>query len=332
MILVIGSLLEDLEEYSPELPLCMQRRKDYMLDTKEIQYFVACAQTGSFSRAAETLYTTQSSVSKIVKAMEEKMGIMLFDRLSKGIRMTPEAEKMYPYAFLVLDNLEKIQSLDENKAADTLSMSCNPSSWFADNFVRFYEQKQNEDIHYQIHSADCREIVERVRERMDDVGFVYIMKNQSSAFQYYVSRNYLEFIPLKETSVTVYHGEGCCRYESSEADLDFSSLKLIQRFPDEFSPDNYWNITDSNGRTAAEAETVITTNSDYIMERILQFGNLANISGEYLSGKPQREVSKGQLLPASDTRILFGYVKRKGEELSKLADGFLNFLISNLSH
>ena len=300
-----------------------------MLDTKEVQCFVACAQTGSFSRAAEALYTTQSSVSKIIKAMEEKMGIILFARLSKGIRMTPEAEQIYPYALLVLENLDRIQFLDENKTADTLSISCNPSSWFADNFVKFYELKQKENIHYQFHSADCREIVDRVRERKDEIGFVYVMKKQSSAFQYYVSRNYLEFIPLKETSVTIYYGGGYCGNKRAE-DLDFSSLKLIQRFPDEFSPDNYWDITDSNGRAAAEAETVITTNSDYIMERLLQFGNLVNISGGYLSGKPQREVSKGQSLPASDAKILFGYVKRKGEEFSKLADDFLGFLRNSL--
>ena len=283
-----------------------------MLDIKEIQCFVACAQTGSFSKAAEELFTTQSSISKIMKAMEEKMGVILFERLSKGIRMTPEARQVYPYALMILDNLQKMQSLDEKRVPETLSVSCNPSSWFADHFVRFYGEKQNENIHYQIHSADCREIVERVRERMDDIGFVYIMKNQSSAFQYYASRNYLEFIPLKETAITVYRGGKCMESGSPEKELDFSNMKLIQRFSDEFSPDNYWNITDINGRTAAEAETVITTNSDYIMERILQFGDLVNISGGYLSGTPQREVSKGQLLPASDTEILFGYVKRKG--------------------
>ena len=302
-----------------------------MLDTKEIQCFVACVQTGSFSRAAEVLFTTQSSVSKIVKAMEEKMGIVLFERLSKGIRMTPEAEHIYSYALLILENLEKIQSLDEKQVTETLSVSCNPSSWFADNFVRFYEMKQNEKIHYQIHSADCREIVDRVRERMDDIGFVYIMKNQLSAFQYFVSRNYLEFISLKETEVTVYHGGEYSRNVNLKTEPDFSNMKLIQRFSDEFSPDNYWNITDANGRTAAEAETVITTNSDYIMERILQFGNLVNISGGYLSGKPKREVAKGQVLSMPDARIVFGYVKRKNEELSKLTKDFIDFLMNSLN-
>lgn len=303
-----------------------------MLDIKEIRYFVTCARTGSFSKAAEVLFTTQSSVSKIIKAMEEELGITLFERLSKGIRMTPEAEYMYPYALSILENLQKMKHSEQDNVTDTLSMSCNPSSWFADNFVKFYEMRQEEKVHYQIHSADCREIVDRVRERMDDVGFVYIMKNQAAAFQYFASRNYLEFTPLKETEVTIY-GEGRCRGEKdTEISPDFSSLKLIQRFPDEFSPDNYWNIMDANGRTAAEAETVITTNSDYIMERVLQVGNLANISGGYLSGEPQREAAEGQPFSASDTKILFGYLRRRGEELSRLADDFLRFLISNLSH
>lgn len=301
-----------------------------MLDMKEISYFVTCARTGSFSKAAEALFTTQSSVSKVIKAMEEELGITLFERLSKGIRMTPEAEHMYPYAISILENLQRMKSSKENTVIDTLSMSCNPSSWFADNFVRFYELRQDERVHYQIHSANCREIVERVRERRDDLGFVYIMKKQLAAFQYFASRNYLEFIPLKETDVIIYCKGGYCEKKDAETGFDFSGLKLIQRFPDEFSPDNYWNIADANGRTAAEAETVITTNSDYIMERILQFGNLANISGGYLSGEPQQEVAKGHPLSAPDTRILFGYLRRRGEELSKLADEFLHFLISNL--
>lgn len=307
-----------------------------MLDIKEIQYFTACVRTGSFSRAAETLFTTQSSVSKTIKAMEEEMGVSLFERQAKGIRTTPEAERILPYALSILDSLEKMRPGEEERPAELLSMSFSPSSWFADHFVKFYEKKQEERIHYQIHSADCREIVERVRERMDDLGFVYIMKNQMSPFQYYISRNYLEFYSLKETAVTVYRGgdgfEGGCAGSGDDdgKTWDFSGMKLIQRFPDEFSPDNYWNIRDGNGHTAAEVETVITTNSDYIMERILQLGKLVNISGGYLSGKPWRETAEGRETGGADDRILFGYVKRKSETLSEVAREFLTFIIESL--
>ena len=298
------------------------------MDMREIRYFVACVQTGSFSRAAEVLFTTQSSVSKIIKALEEDMNLVLFERLPRGIRMTREAERIYPYALSILDDLQKMQMPDKEETIETLSVSCNPSSWFADCFTAFYEQKQKEKIHYQIYSADCREIVERVRERTDDIGFVYILKDRLTVFQYYISRDYLEFTVLKETTAVLYGGKNC--EGGKNETVDFSRMKLIQRFPDEFSPDNYWNITDDGGRSATDAETVITTNSDYIMERFLQSEGLVNISAGYLSGKPSKENAAGWKRNLTDTRILFGYIRRRGEELSGQAGDFLAFIKERL--
>ena len=48
------------------------------MDLKQLQYFVVCAQTGSFSDAAKVLYSTQPSVSKVVKALEDALGMQLF--------------------------------------------------------------------------------------------------------------------------------------------------------------------------------------------------------------------------------------------------------------
>lgn len=301
-----------------------------MMDIRGIRYFVACVQTGSFSKAAEVLFTTQSSVSKVIKSLEDETGKQLFERQSKGIRMTQDAEDIYPYALAVLENIHKMQTKEKCLNVPVLRMSSNPSSWFADIFVKYYELHQREKVHYQIYSADSREIVDRVREREDDLGFVYVMKNQLAAFQYYLSRNYLEFLPLKETKTTIYFGEGFQGTISDSEKIDFMDLKLIQRFPDEFSSDNYWNISDNNGRTAAEAETVITTNSDYIMERILQFSDLVNISGEYLSGVPVREIAKGVPFGSPGANIQFGCLKRK-EDISEPASDFLNFLSDNLN-
>ena len=48
------------------------------MDLKQLQYFVTCAQTGSVSEAAKILYSTQPSVSKVVKALAAgKSGISL---------------------------------------------------------------------------------------------------------------------------------------------------------------------------------------------------------------------------------------------------------------
>ena len=58
------------------------------MDLKQLQYFVVCAQTGSFSDAAKNLYSTQPSVSKVIKGLEDTLGMQLFERLPRGIRLT----------------------------------------------------------------------------------------------------------------------------------------------------------------------------------------------------------------------------------------------------
>jgi DNA-binding transcriptional LysR family regulator len=116
-----------------------------MLNLREIEYFVACMQNGSFSKAAEALFTTQSSVSKTIKTMEEEMGVSLFVRQAKGIHPTTEAEEMYFYAQAVLENMKKMESSRQKQQKALLSMSSNPSSWFADVFVDFYE------LHKKVH-------------------------------------------------------------------------------------------------------------------------------------------------------------------------------------
>ena len=112
--------------------------------------------------------------------------------------------------------------------------------------------------------------------------------------------------------------------------MALSGLKLIQRFPDEFSPDNYWDISDENGDSAADAETVITTNSDYIMERILHVSDLVNISGGYLAEEPWRRVTGEVPLSGNENQVLFGYVKRQNEPLSPWAGRFVDFLREKL--
>lgn len=45
-----------------------------MIETKQLQYLVVCAQLRSFSKAAEALYTTQPNVSKVIRMLEDELG------------------------------------------------------------------------------------------------------------------------------------------------------------------------------------------------------------------------------------------------------------------
>jgi molybdate transport repressor ModE-like protein len=58
------------------------------MDLRQIKIFVAIAETGSFSAAADAVALTQSTVSQHISSLEEEMGVPLFNRLSRGISLT----------------------------------------------------------------------------------------------------------------------------------------------------------------------------------------------------------------------------------------------------
>ena len=54
-----------------------------MLELTQLKVFVAAAQAGSFSRAAEQLHLSQSAVSQNIQALEKTLGVQLFLRHGK---------------------------------------------------------------------------------------------------------------------------------------------------------------------------------------------------------------------------------------------------------
>jgi DNA-binding transcriptional LysR family regulator len=68
------------------------------MELTDLRVFLAVAETGSFSRAASALVRTQPSVSERVAGLEHTVGAELFDRTSRGARLTVRGEQLVPYA------------------------------------------------------------------------------------------------------------------------------------------------------------------------------------------------------------------------------------------
>lgn len=62
------------------------------LDLRLVRYFVAVAQEGSVTRAAERLHLAQPSLSAAVKQLEGQLGVALFERSGRGIALTSAGE------------------------------------------------------------------------------------------------------------------------------------------------------------------------------------------------------------------------------------------------
>ena len=97
------------------------------MDLKQLQYFVTCAQTGSVSEAAKILYSTQQC-QQGGKALEDSLGMQLFERLPRGIRLTPQGSQVYRYACKIVGEVTKLEAMADHGMTKWLRISANPSS------------------------------------------------------------------------------------------------------------------------------------------------------------------------------------------------------------
>ena len=77
------------------------------LDSDLMRSFLAVAQTGSVTAAAELVGRTQSAVSMQIRRLEENLGQPLFLRQPRGVTLTPRGSQLLPYAQRVVSLLQE---------------------------------------------------------------------------------------------------------------------------------------------------------------------------------------------------------------------------------
>ena len=299
------------------------------MDLKQLQYFVVCAQTGSFSDAAKVLYSTQPSVSKVVKALEDALGMQLFERLPRGIRLTVQGQKVYQYASRITNEISVLENMASHGMTKWIRVSLNPSSWFANQFVDFYNETYEKNYHFQLTTAGVRSVMDRVRDYVDDIGFVYIMSQQKENFLHEVSRNKLQFVPMYETDVVFYPGKETELYDSGKSKVelkDLDGVRFIQNYQDEFF--DIGSVHEESFQWK-DIDISVLTNSDYIMEKMLKNSRVSNVSGSYLS-ENKTGTTPGIPLNMGDSKVLFGYIVHKGEKIDESVQELIDFLVARL--
>lgn len=67
------------------------------MDISDLKVFEAVSRHGSMNRAAQELHTVQSNVTARVRALEEELGVSLFQRHARGVSTTPAGQRILPF-------------------------------------------------------------------------------------------------------------------------------------------------------------------------------------------------------------------------------------------
>src|SRR5580700_5332811 len=85
-----------------------------LLDVDQLRTFIAIVETGSFTRAAETVHKTQSAVSMQMKRLEERLERPIFTRDGRASRLTDDGERLLDFARRIVKlNVEAIAAFSD---------------------------------------------------------------------------------------------------------------------------------------------------------------------------------------------------------------------------
>src|SRR5260370_25104436 len=79
------------------------------MEVRQLQIFCTLAEELNFTRTAERVHTVQSNVTAQIKALEEELGVPLFDRLGRRVALTDAGRRFQPFAAQALAVMEQGQ-------------------------------------------------------------------------------------------------------------------------------------------------------------------------------------------------------------------------------
>ncbi|WP_263260710.1 LysR substrate-binding domain-containing protein [Pseudomonas sp. RIT-PI-S] len=96
-----------------------------MMTLRQIRHFIAVAETGSISAAAQAVFISQSTLTGAIQQLEEEIGVTLFNRHAKGMSLTHQGHQFLRQAHLILatvDNAKRSLQQSTEQISGTLTI------------------------------------------------------------------------------------------------------------------------------------------------------------------------------------------------------------------
>lgn len=147
------------------------------MELHQLRTFVAVAEEGHLTRAAERLFVSQPAVSSHIKALEGDLGVALFDRTPKGMRLTREGERLLARARRIVEDADRLLGEARGLSGEVsgqLAFGINTDS----TFLRVGEisarmRRDYPGISLSLVNSNSWDIVRDVRRGVMDAGFAY---------------------------------------------------------------------------------------------------------------------------------------------------------------
>lgn len=195
---------------------------------QNMRYIIAVAKHQSVSRAAASLYMTQSALSAAIRDAENELGIQIFLRTNRGVILTPDGEDCLRYCQEIVERSERFASRYKNR--DTANAYFSVSTQHLPFAVRAFDELLTEYAPEKytagIYEVPTGQVIQDVGTLKSEFGILAITGEQGKMLQKVFQTNDLVFTPLATLKSYVF-----LRKEHPLGKEDSLSLRQLSAYP-----------------------------------------------------------------------------------------------------
>ncbi|MBQ8174813.1 MAG: LysR family transcriptional regulator [Clostridia bacterium] len=150
-----------------------------------VKYALEVARLGSLNKAAESLLVAQPNISRSIKELEADLGISIFNRSAKGMRLTPAGEEFVGYAQSILRQIDEVEKHYKHGEArkQKFSISVPRACYIADAFVSFSLEIDDSPAEIFYKETNSQRTIHNVLNREYKLGIIRYAENYDRFFK-----------------------------------------------------------------------------------------------------------------------------------------------------
>ena len=207
------------------------------MDSSLLKVFVEVARESSITKAANKLNFAQSNVTSRIKQLEKSLGFSLFHRVPKGVILSKEGEKLYPYALEIVKKVELATFSMKNITNQEHLIIGSTESNATTRIIPFLVQLHNDfpNMSLELITNTTREITKELLDYKVDIAFISgVPKNNELIVLNKVEEDIVVVEPKIENAPNVFLSfkNGCAynefgqNYLKNSSDEDFKTLEF----------------------------------------------------------------------------------------------------------
>lgn len=305
----------------PELSGIVTRSMAINMTLTQLRYVLAVADTHSMNEAARTLFIAQPSLSQAVKELEEEIGITLFNRSNRGVRITPEGEEFLGYARQVVEQYRLVEDryIEKRNSKKKFSVSMQHYTFAVKAFVELVKQFGMDEYEFAVHETKTYEVIEDVKNFRSEIGVLYLNDFNRAVLTKLFQESEVEFHEILKCGIYVYMWKG--HPLAGKEEIAMEELDEYPCLSFEQGVNNSFYFAEEVLSTYAYKRLIKANDRATLLNLMVGLNGFTLCSGiicESLNGSDYCAVKL-----KSDEVMTIGYLKRKGAAVSPLGQKYL---------